>query len=108
MSLTATLLFNRQFTLPNGKPRFNEMDAPAQRPTKPMAEYRKVQASGRAANLDRLVAAIAAGANTMESAAKATGLSLSMVKKSMPDLEDAGRVIRVKSGKHPHRFKVIK
>ena len=62
MSLTATVLFNRPVTLPGGIVTRNDMDKPRRGPAQPVAVYRKKQAKGRAENLDRLVAAVAAGA----------------------------------------------
>jgi len=108
MSLTATVLFGHPVRFPDGTVSRNDMDKPRRGPSQPVAVYRKKQAKGRAANLDRLVAAIAAGARTMQAAAEATGLSLSMVKKALPELEDQGRIVRTNGRSIPHLFKAAK
>ena len=108
MSLPATILLGQPITLPDGRQRLNAMDKPKRRASQSVAVYRKKQATGRAANLQRLVDAVAAGANTMQAAATATGLSLSMVKKAFPELEDKGRIIRTNGRSVPHRFRVGK
>ena len=108
MSLTATVLFNRPVTLPGGIVTRNDMDKPRRGPSQPVAVYRKKQAKGRAENLDRLVAAVAEGAHTMQAAALATGLSLSMVKKAFRALEDQRRLVRTNGRSIPHLYKVGK
>lgn len=108
MSLTATLLLGQPITMPDGRQRLNAMDKSKRRTSKPVAVYRKKQATGRAANLQRLVDAVAAGANTMQAAATATGLSLSMVKKAFLELEDKGRIVRTNGRSIPHLFRVGK
>lgn len=106
MSLTAAILLRQPITLPNGQPL--GADKPPRRKPRPVSVYRKQQAQGRADNLDRLVDAVAEGAHTMQAAALATGLSLSMVKKAFRALEHQRRLVRTNGRSIPHQYRVGK
>ncbi len=110
MSLTAHLLFNAPTTLPAGRQRFHSLDTgksvPRDKPHNPGAEKQKLVAAD---NIERIYQAIAAGHATMEAAAKASGVSLSTVKKALPILEAASppRIVRQR-GQRTHKFRVVK
>lgn len=106
MSLTAAILLRQPITLPNGQPL--GADKPKRRKPRPVSVYRKQQAQGRADNLDRLVEAVADGASTMQAAALATDLSLSMVKKAFKELAAARRIVHTNGRSIPHQYRVGK
>lgn len=94
MSLTATLLLGESVTLPRGKKRTHLMDA------------RRVQAGGqanddryaknkaiRAANVDRILAAICSGIDTRIGIVAATGIGLTTTHFILAELVEHGRVM---------------
>ena len=94
MSLTATLLLGESVTLPRGKKRTHLMDA------------RRVQAGGqanddrfaknkaiRAANVDRILAALGSGIDTRIGIVAATGISMTTTHFILAELADRGLVI---------------
>ena len=108
MSLTAHLLFSHPTTLPKGRVRKHRMDSWWHSGVPESVFAREHCAQIRAANIEKVFAAIVAGADTALAIADATALSLATVQKALHELEDwpdNPRIVRVRGGV-AHRFEV--
>ena len=104
MSLTSTLLFKEKITLPKGRKRRHTMF----RGDPELPPPQQLQAAERLANIERIYAAIAAGARTREEVIDATGLSNGTVWKATLALElwETGPRIVIEKIKGKHTLRI--
>lgn len=110
MSLTAHLLFNDKTELPRGKVRKHRIDSWWKSGSPESVFAREHCALEKAANIEKVFAAISQGATTALEIESVVGLSLATVQKALHELEgcpDNPRIIRIR-GKVAHRFEVVK
>ena len=110
MSLTSHLLFSLPTTLPKGKVRKHRMDSWWKSGTPESVYAREHCALEKAANIEKVFAAISQGVGTALEIESAVGLSLATVQKALHELEDwidGPRIVRIR-GKVAHRFEVVK
>lgn len=108
MSLTAHILFSHPTELPKGKVRKHRMDPWWHSGTPKSVFAREHCAAIKAANIEKVFAAIVGGHDTALAIADATALSLATVQKALHELEDwpdNPRIVRIR-GAVAHRFEV--
>lgn len=105
MSLLRSLLLNEKINFPKGRRRTHRVfcDAPKNPSFSPLQ-----QAEERAANIERVYSAIAAGARTRDDVIDATGLSNATVWKATLALESwpSGQRIVIERGKVPQTLRI--
>jgi len=104
MSLLRALLLNEKINLPKGRRRTHRMFSNAAEKTLPALR----QTDERAANIERIYSAIAAGAKTRDDVIDATGLSNATVWKATLALEawPSGQRIVIEKSKGKHTLRI--
>ena len=108
MSLTATLLLNKEVALPKGRRHTRLMDARRVREGDPANDerYRKNREI-KAANVAAVLEAVRAGAQTRSQICAATGIGRTTVHFALHDLEDKGHICARPAGGNRKQVYVV-